>query len=304
LDKAEVLTAYCSMLHGPLSKLDAHNFASINSIIQLVSSSDKYVAIADLIAKLFLDRFNPASPLSSTDFQSRSDEIRKKIGVLQFEAVQVVLSKMLDSVHATLRTNFYHPDRYALSMRLNPAIMLPEGSNKPVPFGLIFSHGRHFNAFHNRFRDLARGGLRIVTPHNSDQYAQESSRQYDEVYNLSHAQQLKNKDIPEGGSKAVVLVNTPVIPQQARLFAMRKSVKAFVDSLLDLTVGDSVKTLVDFYGKDELIYLGPDEQVIPADIEWIVHRAAERGYPIPDAFMSSKKVPHAAAVVYYHVCLG
>jgi len=29
-------------------------------------------------------------------------------------------------------------------------------------------------------------------------------------------------------------------------------------------------------------------QVIPDDIEWITKRAAERGYPIPTAFMSSK----------------
>lgn len=37
-----------------------------------------------------------------------------------------------------------------------------------------------------------------------------------------------------------------------------------------------------------MIYLGPDEQVIPEDIEWICDRAAQRGYPIPAAFMSSK----------------
>ena len=50
----------------------------------------------------------------------------------------------------------------------------------------------------------------------------------------------------------------------------------------------SVSHLVDFYGKDELVYLGPDEQVIPSDIDWIIKRAAQRGYPIPAAFMSSK----------------
>jgi glutamate dehydrogenase len=288
LDKAEVITAYCSMLHGPLYKVDPQNFASISSIVELVASNDKHVGIADSIATLFLERFNPKAPLPEAEFQARSGEIRQKIGSMQV-AGQVLLNKMLDSVHATLRTNFFHPDRYALSMRLNPAIMFPANTDKVMPFGLIFGHGRHFNAFHNRFRDIARGGLRIVTPQNSDLYALESSRQYDEVYNLSYAQQLKNKDIPEGGSKGVVMVNTPVIPPAARPFAMRKSVKAFVDSLLDLTVTSSVKNLVDFYGKDELIYLGPDEQVIPADIEWIVQRAGERGYPVPDAFMSSKK---------------
>jgi hypothetical protein len=42
---------------------------------------------------------------------------------------------------------------------------------------------------------------------------------------------------------------------------MRKCVRAFTDAMLDLIVKDSVKNLVDLYGKDELIYLGPDEQV-------------------------------------------
>lgn len=36
----------------------------------------------------------------------------------------------------------------------------------------------------------------------------EAGRQFDECYALAFAQQLKNKDIPEGGSKAVLLVNT------------------------------------------------------------------------------------------------
>lgn len=33
---------------------------------------------------------------------------------------------------------------------------------------------------------------------------------------------------------------------------------------------------------------GPDEQVIPDDINWIVRRAKQRGYWQPNTFMSSK----------------
>jgi len=61
--------------------------------------------------------------------------------------------------------------------------MVTQGAE--MPFGVIFSHGRHFNAFHCRFRDIARGGLRLVTPSNADQFTQESSRQFDEAYGLS-----------------------------------------------------------------------------------------------------------------------
>lgn len=127
-----------------------------------------------------------------------------------------------------------------------------------------------------------------MTPPTNDQYVLESARQFDEVHGLSYGQQLKNKDIPEGGAKGVILINTPEIDPSKRFFAMRTAVKAFTDSMLDLIVKDSVSGLVDYYNKDELIYFGPDEQVIPSDIDYIVKRAGERGYPIPAAFMSSK----------------
>ena len=61
----------------------------------------------------------------------------------------------------------------------------------------------YYKRYHVRFRDIARGGLRLVTPSSAEQYALESSRQFDECYGLAYAQQLKNKDIPEGGSKGI-----------------------------------------------------------------------------------------------------
>jgi NAD-specific glutamate dehydrogenase len=114
---------------------------------------------------------------------------------------------MLDGTAATLRTNFFNEDRYALSLRVSfshtdtdphadsdsdsavnlnlllsslpsnltllnahhsrsvpshkvhPSIMMsgPPTASKPIPFGVFFCHGRHFNAFHCRFRDIARG---------------------------------------------------------------------------------------------------------------------------------------------------
>lgn len=132
--------------------------------------------------------------------------------------------------------------------------------------------------------------MRLVTPGNPEQYALESARQYDECYGLASAQQLKNKDIPEGGSKAVVLVDCSSLGQTSKNFCSRKSVKAFTDSILDLVVDtdETRENIVDFLGKKEVLYLGPDEQIIPEDIEWIIKQAARRGYETPAAFMSSK----------------
>ena len=51
---------------------------------------------------------------------------------------------------------------------------------------------------------------------------------YNEVFGLARAQQLKNKDIPEGGSKAVMLVDTVDPRDHEKEFIVRKSVKARV----------------------------------------------------------------------------
>ena len=60
--------------------------------------------------------------------------------------------------------------------------------------------------------------------------------------------------------------------------------KSFVDSILDLITPDEATRarVVDYFGRDELIYLGPDENVTPAHIEWVVRRARLRGYPMPE----------------------
>ena len=38
IEKAEVITALCSLLHGPLSKQSSEAFASVKSIVQLITS--------------------------------------------------------------------------------------------------------------------------------------------------------------------------------------------------------------------------------------------------------------------------
>ena len=52
-------------------------------------------------------------------------------------------------------------------------------------------------AFHVRWRDVARGGLRMSVPVSYGDHAIRAMSAYDEAYALSFAQQLKNKDIPE-----------------------------------------------------------------------------------------------------------
>ena len=123
------------------------------------------------------------------------------------------------------------PSRSGLLRRhpLQPPIL--EGlSNRP--YGVFFVAGRHFNGFHVRFSDIARGGLRVVLPPSPDIHVAESRRHFSECFRLAWAQQLKNKDIPEGGAKAVCLVYP--VPGQDRTRLLHKCVKKFAESLLDL----------------------------------------------------------------------
>ena len=305
LPAAEVIIALCSMLHGPLSKMNQYMFARAR-IFELVKDP-RVLPLATAVAKLFLDKFDPSAReadggrLPAAEMAMRVDDLRGRIANdVEMEDARALLNKMLDSVVATLKTNAFVSDRFALALRLDPSILgVNEVIGEDIPFGSLFVHGRRFNGFHVRFRDIARGGLRVVLPQSSEQHALESARQYDEAYSLAFAQQLKNKDIPEGGSKAVCLVDCPLDTGREeqftsdadfRNYVMRKSVKAFSDAMLDmLSVHDHVRErIVDYYNQPELIYLGPDENVIPEDINWMIARAHKRGYPIPNAFMSSK----------------
>ena len=86
------------------------------------------------------------------------------------------------------------------------------------------------------------------------------------------------------------MIDTVGMSAKGKDFTMRKAVKAYTDTILDLIVEtpETKREIVDFVGKKEILYLGPDEQVIPQDIDWVIKRAAKRGYDTPAAFMSSK----------------
>ena len=77
-----------------------------------------------------------------------------------------------------------------------------------------------------------------------------------------------------------------------------RAVKGFVDSLLDLITPceRTRKKIVDRLGEKELLYLGPDENITPELIDWIVDRAQRREYPVPTALMSSTKISSGAGI--------
>lgn len=107
--------------------------------------------------------------MGSVEFDAACEDIRARIDARVGAASQIseeaatVLFSMLDGIRATLKTNRFVPTRYALSLRLDPAYMGGEERfGDDLPFGTFFVHGRSFNAFHVRFRDISRGGCRVV----------------------------------------------------------------------------------------------------------------------------------------------
>ncbi|KAI8803000.1 Glutamate/Leucine/Phenylalanine/Valine dehydrogenase-domain-containing protein [Cladochytrium replicatum] len=192
-----------------------------------------------------------------------------------------------------LKTNFYQPTKVALSFRMDPSF-LPSIEYPQKVFGMFFIIGSEFRGFHLRFADVARGGIRIVRSRNKEAYSINLRSLFDENYNLAATQQRKNKDIPEGGSKGTILLD---IEQQDK---MRVAFEKYVDAILDLLiVGQSPgikEKIVDMYGKNEILFFGPDEGT--ADfMDWASQHARTRGFPFWKAFTTGKSqsiggIPH------------
>ena len=153
------------------------------------------------------------------------------------------------------------------------------------PFGIFFITGRDYRFFHIRWRDVARGGLRIVMPKNMVEYGYAIAGLFDEVYGLSQAQQMKNKDIPEGGSKAVLVLK----PDGNKARAVRGAINALLDLLVSEDEAHEGKVgAVGYYKEEEILFLGPDENMTNDLIVWVPEQAQRRNYRYAKAFMSSK----------------
>jgi glutamate dehydrogenase len=139
---------------------------------------------------------------------------------------------------------------------------------KPV-YGMFLVVGAGFRGFHLRFRDIARGGIRIVKSRNRENYTINLRSLLDENYGLAATQQKKNKDIPEGGSKGTILLD---IDNQDK---PRVSFEKYVDAILDLLIMKESDNIVDLYGKPEILFFGPDEGT--ADMmDWASQHARKR----------------------------
>jgi glutamate dehydrogenase len=203
-----------------------------------------------------------------------------------------VLEALLFFNKAVLKTNFYTPTKVALSFRLDPSF-LPEVEYPVKPYGIVFVVGAEFRGFHVRFKDVARGGIRIVRSRNRENYSINQRTLFDENYALASTQHLKNKDIPEGGAKGTIL---PTLDANPRL-CFEKYVDAIIDLLIKGETPGVKEPIVDLLGTDEILFLGPDEGTADC-MDWGAEHARERGAPWWKSFTTGKTaatlggVPH------------
>jgi len=74
--------------------------------------------------------------------------------------------QLLKTMHqfnrSCLKTNFYKEHVGAIGFRLDPKVFLADSKVPEIPFGIFMVLGHDFNGFHVRFRDIARGGIRMI----------------------------------------------------------------------------------------------------------------------------------------------
>lgn len=153
---------------------------------------------SQLTPTLSFQRLKTEQPLSDQDLYLKI----KKTAANQ-HASSILEALLVFNKHV-LKCNFYQPTKVALSFRLDPSF-LPEIEYPKKPFGMFFVIGAEFRGFHVRFRDVARGGIRIIRSRGKENYNSNVRTLFDENYALAATQNLKNKDIPEGGAKGTIL---------------------------------------------------------------------------------------------------
>jgi glutamate dehydrogenase len=259
------------------------------------------------LVRLFKLRFDPARADREVAYLAELGRVEKAV------AAHATGHRMLDEfrrslfevalvfVKRTLKTNFFVEEKQALAFRLDPAYLddLDPAFTADLPaerpFRVTYFFARAGLGYHVGFADIARGGWRTILSHTRDDYVTVANGLFRENYVLAHTQHLKNKDIYEGGSKMVVVAHAAGRKtRQAQVRLLHKMQRAVMNAFLDVFVTEGGRArdprVVDRYGEDEPIELGPDENMHDEMIEALAAMSVRRGYALGAGVMSSKRV--------------
>jgi glutamate dehydrogenase len=261
------------------------------------------------LVQLFRTRFHPSLKNREALYAQALEETSRAVknfntGHKHLDDLRrTIFNCCLAFIRNTLKTNFFVGEKRAFAFRLSPAYLAELGpdftSDLPsaTPFRVTFFFTREGFGYHIGFSDIARGGWRTVICRTDDDFLTNASTLFRENFVLAYTQHLKNKDIYEGGSKLVMLLDASGLegPEQGHeVRHLYKLQRAVISAFLDLFVTEdgvaAHPNVVDYYREDEPIELGPDENMHDGMIEEIAALSAKRGYILGIGVMSSKRV--------------
>jgi glutamate dehydrogenase len=303
-DDASLINAFVAFCHTNL----AHNQPDRFGLEDIQSAFHAHPEIAMQLLRLFRARFDPALQEREAAYQALLSETTTLVQDYNTghrwldEIRQAIYRCCLLFISHTLKTNFFVVEKQALAFRLDPAYLRLLGAEftsdlpEALPFRVTFFFSRFGHGYHIGFSDIARGGWRTVIARNQDDAITAANALFREVYVLAHTQHLKNKDIYEGGSKMVLVMDAAGLDQggqeheNSRLYKLQYGI---TNAFLDIFTTDNGKVkdqrVVDYYGDDEPIEIGPDENMHDGMIEAIASLSRKRGYLLGVGIISSKR---------------
>jgi glutamate dehydrogenase len=229
----------------------------------------------DLISflyKLFERKFSKhaESRLREDELSERLVEFEKTIAsrFLDFPLGYEIFKFLCKLITCTLKTNFYKMEKRSFCFRFDNRILDPLVFNRFV-YGIFLVNGHYATGTHLRAADIARGGLRLIRVSRAN-YDTELDNAVLLNYALGpKAQRLKHKDICESGSKGVV------VPRPEYAGHRAEALNDYTEGIMDLILPD--ENILDYYGKPEMVFFGPDEGTAPL-MDDVAYHAKARGY--------------------------
>lgn len=309
LADTNLIRSVAEFIHTQLSFVDrnAYNSSDIYRFMALYPS-----ILSDMVA-YFYAKFDPAGERNDKKAAAYARKIEKEIsdintGMYEKDTiVKTIFRGSLNFLQNIRKTNFFVEDKAALAFRLDPAFMaFYEGVSEKYhnsfpqdrPFGVFYFFRENAVGFQVRFSDIARGGWRTVVPKRGtneleirDNYEFAKDEIFREGFVLAHTQHMKNKDIYEGGSKMIMLLNLDENRQfEPTLFEAQRTVCDAFLSLINYDRHNKLKNplIVDDLGCKEIIEIGPDENMFDVMIEWMGNYAEKNGYTLGSGLISGK----------------
>lgn len=303
-EDASLVNAFIAFCHTSL----AHGQPDRFGLEDFQTAFYDHPEMAQLLIRLFRLRFDPDLSDREQLYQQALAEAREAVegyntGHRWLDDIRrAVYRCCLLFVTHTLKTNFFVVEKQALAFRLDPAYLRQLGKEftadipEALPFRITFFFSRFGAGYHIGFSDIARGGWRTVIARSADDYITSANTIFREVYVLANTQHLKNKDIYEGGSKMALVLDASDLDQagseaeNCRLYKLQYGIaNAFLDIFVTENGQAKDRRIVDYYGDDEPIEIGPDENMHDGMIEAIAALSKRRGYILGVGIMSSKR---------------